>query len=270
MANSLSTGKRAALMGAVAVQLCALVPAAWAEPCGGDRIATGVVQRAVDGRTIELENGRIVRLAGIDLSVSGSEAPAVNASERARLSLHEALVQKTILVKNHKVMTDRHGRLSGFVFLPEVLEASVQHAMLQQGVVRVSGRAGDRACAASLLAQERKAREAKRGLWSDLHHAPLPAAEPAAVLARRGTFVLVEGRVLSVRESGGTIYVNFGRRWTEDFTVTIAKRNERMLAADGLDAKRLDRRLVRVRGYVEERGGPWIEVTRPEQVEVTR
>jgi hypothetical protein len=32
--------------------------------------------------------------------------------------------------------------------------------------------------------------------------------------------------VLSVRESGATIYVNFGRRWTEDFTVTILKRNE--------------------------------------------
>jgi hypothetical protein len=64
------------------------------------------------------------------------------------------------------------------------------------------------------------------------------------VLAEQGRFALVEGRVLSVRESGATIYVNFGRRWTEDFTVTIL-----------------------VRGWIEERGGPWIEATRPEQIE---
>ena len=89
------------------------------------------------------------------------------------------------------------------------------------------------------------------------------ADEPAAVLAERGRFALVEGRVLSVRESGGTVYLNFGRRWTEDFTVTIAKRNERTFAAAGLEPKRLERLRIRVRGFVEERGGPWIEASAP-------
>jgi hypothetical protein len=70
-----------------------------------------------------------------------------------------------------------------------------------------------------------------------------------------------------VRESGATIYVNFGRRWTEDFTVTILKRNERNFTAVGLEPKTLAGRQIRVRGWVEERGGPWIEATRPEQIE---
>jgi hypothetical protein len=74
--------------------------------------------------------------------------------------------------------------------------------------------------------------------------------------------------VLSVRTSGATTYVNFGRRWSDDFTATIAKRNERRLARDGLDAKRLERHTVRVRGFVEERGGPWIEITESGQIEV--
>ena len=90
------------------------------------------------------------------------------------------------------------------------------------------------------------------------------------MLAVRGGFALVEGQVLSARESGGTIYVNFGRRWSEDFTVTIAKRNERRLIAAGVDPKGLARRTVRIRGFVEERGGPWIEVTHPEQIELVR
>ena len=74
---------------------------------------------------------------------------------------------------------------------------------------------------------------------------------------------MVEGRVLSVRESGGTIYVNFGRRWSEDFTVTVAKRNERAMNAGAVDLRQLEKRMVRVRGFIEERGGPWLDVTRP-------
>ena len=67
------------------------------------------------------------------------------------------------------------------------------------------------------------------------------AENPVEVLAGRGRFTLVEGQVLSVRESGGTIYVNFGRRWSEDFTVTVLKRNERMFAAAGLDVEEAGR-----------------------------
>ena len=89
------------------------------------------------------------------------------------------------------------------------------------------------------------------------------AEDPAGILAVRGRFAVVEGKVLSVRESGGTIYVNFGRRWSEDFTVTVLKRNERSFTAAGLALKKLAGQRVRVRGTIEERGGPWIEAARP-------
>jgi hypothetical protein len=97
---------------------------------------------------------------------------------------------------------------------------------------------------------------------------PKPADDPAVVLAERGLFALVEGKVVSVRESGGTIYMNFGQRWSEDFTVTILKRNERAFTAVGLALRSLAGRRVLVRGWIEERGGPWIEATGPEQIEV--
>jgi hypothetical protein len=61
--------------------------------------------------------------------------------------------------------------------------------------------------------------------------------------------------------------VNFGRRWSEDFTVTVPKRSERSFAALGLPLKKLAGRHVRIRGTIEERGGPWIEVNTPEQIE---
>jgi hypothetical protein len=129
---------------------------------------------------------------------------------------------------------------------------------------------GDAACARALLAEEQAARAAKLGLWGEAYYVISKAEDPAEVLKDRGRFALVEGKVLSVRESGGTIYVNFGRRWSDDFTVTIAKRNERAFAAAGLQPKSLAGRRVRIRGWIEERGGPWVDAARPEQIEIVQ
>jgi hypothetical protein len=85
--------------------------------------------------------------------------------------------------------------------------------------------------------------------------------------AERDHFALVEGKVLSVRKSGATIYVNFGRRWTRDFTVTVLKRQQRIFAAAGVEPKQLEGRRIRVCGWIEQRGGPIIAAEAPEQIE---
>src|SRR3990172_5703236 len=88
---------------------------------------------------------------------------------------------------------------------------SLQAGLLERGQARVSARIGDKACADGLLTIERAARAARRGLWADPNFAPLQAENLLRLQAERGHFALVEGKVLSVRESGATIYVNFGR-----------------------------------------------------------
>lgn len=72
---------------------------------------------------------------------------------------------------------------------------------------------------------------------------------------------------MSVRESGATIYVNFGRRWRRDFTVTILKRQQRAFAATGVELKQHEGRRIRVRGWIEQRCGPIIAAEAPEQIE---
>ncbi len=114
-------------------------------------------------------------------------------------------------------------------------------ALLEQGYARVSAQIGDSGCAAAFLSAERNARAAGLGLWADPYYVVRNAEDPAGILAVRGHFAVVEGKVLSVRESGGTIYVNFGRRWSEDFTVTVLKRNERSFTAAGNAVKEAGR-----------------------------
>ena len=84
-------------------------------------------------------------------------------------------------------------------------------------MARVAARAGSRACDIELLSRENAARQARLGLWADPYYDLLSADSPDDVLAEQGHFALVEGKVVSVRESGATIYVNFGRRWTDGF-----------------------------------------------------
>ena len=147
-------------------------------------------------------------------------------------------------------------------------ETSVQHELLANGHALLSPAGTVPGCRMFLRGAERAARAAKLGLWGDPYYGVKQADNPAEVLSEQGRFVLVGGKVASVRESGGIVYVNFGRRWSQDFTVTILKRNERLFAGAGLVPGRLAGRRIEVRGFVEEHGGPAIEAARPEQIEI--
>jgi hypothetical protein len=164
---------------------------------------------------------------------------------------------------------DRYGRLIAYVFAPSPSgDALAQRELLAAGHALVSPAALAAGCRTYLRDAERAARTAKLGLWGDPYYVVKQAGDIADVLAEQGRFALVGGKVASVRESGGIVYVNFGRRWSQDFTVTILKRNERMFTSAGMAPKALAGRHVEVRGWVEERGGPAIEVVRPEQIEI--
>src|SRR5262249_58232227 len=116
-----------------------------------------------------------------------------------------------------------YGRLFAYAYtLREGDEFLLQQELVADGHARVSNRVAS-PCAAALLEREKAAREAKLGLWADPYYEVLDAATPNDALAHRGRFALVEGKVASVRESGRTIYVNFGRRRIGDITVTILK-----------------------------------------------
>jgi hypothetical protein len=191
----------------------------------------------------------------------------MSAGTAARSALGSLLAGQVVELHGPSQVIDRYGRTVAFVRLAGTAETAA-YAMLASGHARVAAQVGDAACAAELLSRERVARAAKLGLWADPGYEVREAGNGPQLLAAQGHFTVVEGRVLSVRDSGGTIYLNFGRRWSEALTVTISKRQERIFSAAGIGPKRLENRTVRVRGWIEARNGPRIEASRPEQIEV--
>ena len=235
------------------------------QACRFELLGTGKVLQVVDGRSVVLDDGREVLISGIELP---SAPPAGElATGRARASLETMLLDQLVELRGLQEVTDRYGRTVAFV-VRQNGPIDVAGELLAHGHARVAAHIGDAACAAELHSRERVARTSRLGLWGEPYYDVIEARNAPHLLAARGRFSLVEGKVLSVRESGGTIYLNFGRRWSEALTVTISKRHERIFSGAGLSPKQLESRTVRIRGWIEERNGPRIEVIRPEQIEV--
>ncbi|MGA2055948.1 MAG: thermonuclease family protein [Bradyrhizobium sp.] len=233
-----------------------------ATPCAFEPQGEGRVSAVTDARSFRLEDGRDVRLAGIELVFP--EKP----DARPAQALTAMLAGHDVRLDGEDDVPDRYGRQLAFVWrLPD--ETLVQRELLAQGEAVASADVSDKDCAATLLAAEATAREAKRGIWAD------PAAiknteSPGDILTGIGRFALIEGEVLSVRQAGAITYLNFGRNWTRDFAVTIPRRALANLAAAGLVLKSLENKRIRVRGFVEARTGPRIEVLRAGQIELIR
>jgi endonuclease YncB( thermonuclease family) len=241
-----------------AVVLGAITPTvtgpALAAPCSFEPQGEGRVGAIIDARTFRMDDGREVRLAGIE---TVADRPA---------ALSALVAGRNVSLRGESDVPDRYGRQPAFVFL-EQAATSVQHQLLTQGDALVSGNVADKACAAELAAAEAAARRARRGIWAD--SAVIKNAEsPGELLARIGRFTVVEGKVLSVRQAGATTYVNFGRRWTRDFAVTISRRVVPAFEAAGISLKSLENKRIRVRGWIEAHGGPRIEALRVGQIEI--
>jgi endonuclease YncB( thermonuclease family) len=225
------------------------------EPQGEGRVAA-----VIDARTFRLDDGREVRLAGIEPAVSDKTKAAGTAALSAIIS------GRDVTLRGEDDTPDRYGRQPAFVFLAGA-EMPVQSELLRHGRALVSTDVADKNCAADLAAAEAEARLAKKGTWAD--PAAIKNAESAGdILAGIGLFTVVEGKVLSVRQAGAVTYLNFGRNWTRDFAVTISRRMMTAFEAAGLGPKSFENRRIRVRGYVEARGGPRIEVLRVGQIEM--
>jgi endonuclease YncB( thermonuclease family) len=243
-----------------------------ANACRLESVGTGKVAAIADGRSFLLDDGREIRLPGIEVPpapLAGETGARAQAGLAARAALEKILASQTVELRQSVRAIDRYGRALAHAYvMREGSQQSAAHEMLATGFARVSAHVGDVTCAAELLAREEAARKAKLGLWGEAYYAIVGAESLGELVAERGRFTVVEGRVLTVRESAGTIYMNFGRRWSQALTVTILKRNERNFVAAGLEPSRLANRRVRVRGWIEERNGPRIEAMRPEQIEI--
>ncbi len=225
------------------------------------------VVRAINGNTLVLKGGRRLRLAGI-------QAPrlARNPGRKgwplaveAKAALAKLVVGTTIRLAREGRQVDRYGRLIAHAHVGAPPGVWVQGRLLTLGMARVRTYAGNAHFASRMLAAERGARAARRGIWSlDFYRVRFHRRLRGLL----DTFQIVEGRVERVAHTRRWTYLNFGANWRWDFTISLDRRARRRFRKAGVRVASLEGKRVRVRGWIFRRNGPMIEATHPAQIEV--
>jgi len=246
-----------------------LIQPAWAESaraCGLEVGDTVKIVSIVDGDTVRLEDGREIRLVGLQapkLALGRAHFEDWPLAEEARARLAAMVLNRSVQMSYGGARQDRYGRLLAHLHLDD--GSWVQARMIAAGLARVYSFADNRACVGALLALEGDARQDRRGIWGLDYYAPLPADNLVGLLQLENSFQLIEGRVRDVAIVRGRVFMNFGADWREDFTITIAPRDLRKFA-DGPEL--YAGAWVRVRGWLKSYNGPEIIATHPEQIEL--
>lgn len=224
----------------------------YAEPritCPTDRIdERASVQQVIDGDTLRLGDGRLVRFIGINTPEIGRKGkPSEPLAEQAQQTLQAMLGRKaTVGLRYGQELQDRYQRLLAHVYLAD--GGSVEARLLEAGLaaqIIVPPNVWNQACYQSA---ERAARRAGKGVWAG-HYRPILVADlPKGVQG----FRLITGKVSRVGESKRSLWLNFPRRPGEGRREGVAVR----ISRDDLDyfdtwqPKDLQGKTIIVRGWI--------------------
>ena len=161
---------------------------------------------------------------------------------------------------------DRYGR-----FMIDAVDqsdrSSLRNILVSAGLAVVNPRSAPPACCSGLYRAEARARSGRKGLWG-LAEPPIPIQLSSNGMAKPVPvgFTIVEGRVASIGKRERILYLNFGRDWKTDFTVTLARSDFDARQLQILES--LAGRRIRVRGVADPWQGGRISVTLFSQIEI--
>jgi endonuclease YncB( thermonuclease family) len=231
-------------------------------------VSSGTVRAIVDGDTLILRSGVQVRLVGIQapkLPLGRRGFKAWPLAAEAKTALARLTSGKTLALSYPGRKSDRHGRLLAHLTTED--GTWVQGVLLRDGMARVYTFPDNRGKAADMLAFERAARAARRGIWALSYYRIRSADDLRWTL---GTFQIIEGTVIKAAIVRGRVYLNFGQNWRTDFTISISPKWVRRHWRSGPSVADYEGRHVRVRGWLKSYNGPLIEATHPEQIEIVQ
>lgn len=229
---------------------------------------TGIftVTEIVNPLTVKLDDGRFVHLAGLNFADLDFYDPG-DLSITAMHILDDFLKDKKVALyqtkdpsKGRKNRMDHHiGHL-----VRTDNDIWVQGMLLSLGVARVRTTPYNPDMAKQMLSHENTAREAKSGMWNIEEHHVLSPKEAEKHI---GSYQIVEGVVNTVSMRKNRLYLNFGKNWRDDFTISISAFNLKKFTKQKLNPQQWNGKRLRVRGWIESYNGPYMDIDHPERFE---
>ena len=155
-----------------------------------------VVKDVIDGDTILLSNGKMVRLLGLNtpetkMNINGEWREKESLwGKRAYVFSKDTLKNKRIRIEYDKERKDIYGRLLGYVFLGDDF---INKILLNKGLAVIDVRAPNFKYLKSLSLSFKNAKEHGRGIWSDLN-----IIDSKDAYRYEGEIVAVKGEVIDI------------------------------------------------------------------------
>jgi endonuclease YncB( thermonuclease family) len=223
--NGMSQGAR---MAAFLCLLCFTYLPVFADPaCSAKHFSeTARVRYIYDGDTVQLDDGRKVRLIGINTpELARDDKPAELFAKLSKNLLHRLLnSDKTIKLIHGVEEKDRYGRLLAHGFLTD--GQNIQAELLKQGFARAISIPPNTRLSSCYFEQEHKARCSKSGLWQQ--NTILSAKD---LEKKHIGFQLIKGEIKSITTNKKGIWLNLNDR----LTVGIRPQNRPLFDIDEIN-----------------------------------
>lgn len=228
------------------VFLCLLLPLSAIAECGFPSGGSVKVARISDGDTLKLQDGRSVRVLGINAPeiIHGKKAgQPLGRESRAAAQAFINATHGAVRLGFERELTDRYGRLLAHVY--DERGRSLAAAQLRAGMALQIAVPPNTAQADCLLDVERGARKKSAGMWRDSYWQPLP------IKLMRGDetgFRQVRGRVTKV-SINSAVWLEFEGK----LVARVAKKDWPAFAYQKSDWQALQGREVELRGWINSR-----------------
>lgn len=221
---------------------------------GMSLLDTGVAEKIIRTDIILLDSGKSYKLENIRI-------PPDKTAAAAEALDNLILARKIWIYSAHKpAAADRYSL--PLVHIRREDGIWIQSYLVSQGLAWAFSTETSGKTVSALKQAEAQAREKHLGFWSDPAYA---VKTPDNVQNFMNSFQIVQGKAVNVSVRKNYTYINFGLDWKTDFTINIRNNVWRTF---GADPQTWTGKTVRVRGWVESRNGPMINLTHPEQMEI--
>jgi micrococcal nuclease len=224
-----------------------------------------VVQKVIDGDTIELSDGEQVRLIGLDTpELNPPHGPIEYYGLQAKKYSKNKLLGATVYLEYGREKHDQYERSLAYLYLDD--GTMFNKKLLATGhayLLTIEPNTKYREKFKELVIESR---QNKRGLWQQQYSDDLPVISWQEAADYTGEEVVVEGQVDNTYDSGEVIFLNFAQNYQETFTAVIFAKDQNKFAIN--PSSYFLHREVKIRGRIEEyQGVPELVISQPDQIQ---
>jgi micrococcal nuclease len=243
---------------------------AGAAVCAPDQPRSATVVEVVNHETLLLDDGRVLRFAGILFPHYSEHGGAVVETAQAVTAAIKPLVLgRQIQLRLGAQTPDRYGRAVAHITVIGLEgDAWLQRRLVAMGLAIAAPSSDDAPCQPQLQKAEDEARKHGAGFWGQKLFRVRQVDEIAGTQALANSFQLVEGVIRRVSGGKGATYVNLGVSREKSFTAIIESKHRKSFAAPALDISQLRGKRVRMRGWLQIRGEMMLVLVQAGQIEV--